>query len=230
MLKVTLSPALGWIRRTLVLLAVFGGSAQAAVYTGVWDPPYGSPFTGLGWRGTADYFVPDSCIPTGTSDVSNSGACGNEAVVTSAQVELYNIASPSTTISTLIFNASTMIIGTLRYVAGELSQLTTANSNFLNPTEDLSAFGVGSNTEFSLFFTLTGPRLQWRDCGRITFAAAATTDCTGGLNDDVNFRPEFTITRVPEPGTLALAVLAMLALVPVMRRRMRLAPLPAASA
>lgn len=218
------SPAMGWIRRLALLLAVFSGSANAAVYTGVWDPTYGNPFTNLGWRGTAEYFVPDTCVPGGTIDISNSIDCSNAAIVTQAQVEFYDInASGQPTISTLVFNPASLIIGTLSYVAGELTQLTTTGSNYVSPVEDLSAFGVNSNTEFSLFFTLDGPRLAWQQCYDEYFTYAAYCECASGVNDATQFPATFTITRVPEPGTLALACLALLALSP---RRVRAALLP----
>ena len=219
------SPLSSWLRRATLLLAVFTGSANAAVYTGVWDPAYGAPFANLGWRGTAEYFVPDTCVPAGTIDISNSYDCSNAAIVTQAQVEFYDInAGGQPTLSTLVFNPASMIIGTLSYVAGELTQLTTTGSNFLAPDADLSAFGVSWNTEFSLFFTLDGPRLAWQECYdyeyRTTSSSYNDCECPGGVNDAAQFPATFTITRVPEPGTLALACLALVALAP---RRLRAA-------
>ena len=34
------------------------GSAQAAIYTGNWDPAFGSFFPDLGWKATATFDVP----------------------------------------------------------------------------------------------------------------------------------------------------------------------------
>lgn len=185
-------------------LGLATGSAQAAVYTGVWDPNFGAPFTNLGWRGSAAFFVPDACEPAGTADIDNL-ACGGAAVVTDADVELYDVnAAGQATLATLDFNESTLIISTLRYIGGELAQLATTSSNVMVPAADLTAFGVAPAVGFSLDFTLSGPRLGWVLC-------AEPTECRTGFNDGVNFPPRFSITRVPEPGSLWLGSLAVLA-------------------
>lgn len=211
----TFKSALGWVRHLAVMAAALAGTAHAAVYSGVWDPAYGSPFTGLGWRGTATYFVPDSCEPGGTAIIYNSPTCSGNAAVTSAQVVLYDdTMAGDPPVATLNFTPSSMVIGTMSFVSGDLKQLTTGVSNYINPTEDLSAFGVGSGVEFALFFdmnedpALSGPRLLWRDCTCLVAATAYYDNdgprCVGGINDAAQFPPQFEITRVPEPGTLAL--------------------------
>lgn len=212
--------ALRWLCQSLLVAAVFAGPAQAAVYTGVWDPTYGPPFSNLGWRGTADYFVPDSCVPTGTVDLNNATACGGGAIITAAQVQFYDITDTGqATISTLVFNPASMLVSTLRFVSGELTQLTTSTSNLMHPA-GLSGFGVTAATSFGLDFTLTGPRLSWwKDCSKCESEEERRL-CLGGYNDATNFAPAFVITRVPEPGTLALACLALLALAPRRLRRL----------
>ena len=54
----------------LGVAATFGGtgSAQAAIYTGNWDPAYGGIFPGLGWSATAHFDVPGSCLALGNTN------------------------------------------------------------------------------------------------------------------------------------------------------------------
>ncbi len=200
------------LRHGLPALALFAASAQAAVYTGIWDPAFGAPFINLGWRGNVSYFVPDACVPVGTLDVNNTPDCAGAAAVTSAAVEFYDVnAGGQPTLDTLVFNPALMTVGTLRFVAGELTELTSSDSNLVSPTANLSAFGVSAIDTFFLRFTLTGPRLGWSHCTQ-------DYSCTGGLNDE-KIPLTFKITRaLPEPTTLLLSGLALSALLSARRR------------
>ncbi len=212
--------AMSWIGRMAAAASVvlsLAQPAQAAYYTGVWDPNFGSPFTNLGWRGSAEFYVPDFCKATGTADVSNPLACDGLAEFQSATVQFYDVTDPGLdTIISIGFDPLSLDIGTLRFVDGALTQLTTTLSNFVLPDADLTKFGVSRDTEFSLQFTLEGPRLAWGSCN-------VDTGCeVSGFNDSVNFPPTFVITEisVPEPGTPVLAAVALLMLA-VLRLRAR---------
>jgi hypothetical protein len=207
------SPVRFWASAMACALSLVTGAAQAAVYTGVWDPVYGAPFTNLGWRGTATFAVPDGCEPSGTADISNGLDCGGAASLTSAAVEFYDASSTGqATLDTLTFNPASMLIGTLRYVSGNLDQLTTSTSSAVYASANLSAFGVAPTVGFLLHFDLGGPRLAWLDCSN------QQIECLRGTN---SVTPQFSITRVPvsvpEPGSLWLAGLAVVAWVAVRR-------------
>lgn len=223
-----------WLRGMTLVLAVCAGSAQAAVFSGVWDPKFGAPFVtdspfdahnNLGWRGTATWDIPDACLPGGTATINNAVDCDGAAIVTSAQVELYNfdLGLNPPAVATLNFNPASMSISDMRFVGGNLAHLTTSPSNFVNPPENLWLFGVAYDVEFSLFFTNSvegfadGPHLRWRQCHSYTYSHHDNREayCRTGVSNpdnDPDLVPKLEITRVPEPSSLALALVGALAL------------------
>ena len=148
---------------TVVLgLTSFGG-AHAAVYQGSWDPPYGSPFATLSWRGDITVFVPQSCVLfSGLRD--NATDCSGTATMQMATVEL-NDTAVAPFYNTLTFNPASMSIQTLLFSGGLLAGLETTMSNWVNDS-------VLEGVDFALQLTLDGtvheegsdgPKLFWRD-------------------------------------------------------------------
>ena len=190
--------------------------ARAAVYSGIWDPTYGDPYTNLGWRGTATFFVPDACKPGGTVDVNNSASCGGLAAVNAATEEFYDTTDePQATLATLTFTPSTLAIDTLRFVNGALTELVTSLSDFVL-TPALTNFGVPTDTFWALQFTLDGPQL-----GHGTCAVTAPICSVAGFNDATQFPVDFRITEIPEPATPWLVGAAIAALAALRRRHRR---------
>ena len=68
--------------------------SNAAVFRGSWDPSFGTPYPDLGYRGFADFFVPDECLagdPISGSWISDGDTCsGGGMSLLAATVELFN--------------------------------------------------------------------------------------------------------------------------------------------
>lgn len=77
-------------------------TSNAAVFRGSWDPSFGEPYPDLGYRGFADFFVPDECLD-GTGWFAD-GSCGDMSLL-AATVELYDatLGPSAPTIDTVVF-------------------------------------------------------------------------------------------------------------------------------
>jgi hypothetical protein len=213
------------VRRVLVstlvsLAAALGaaGSANAAVYAGDWDPDFGGDFAGLGWKGEAMFFIPDSCLAL-SGLISNGNACSNGGMqVLSAQVTFYDFANPSTIYETLTFTPlANTVLGMYVDASHQLSGL---NTNFLGPV--LSAAGPAAGNYFDLVFQKAKVALYYTpdttyNPGTCASGPLAIEGC--GVSANI---PTMTITPVPEPSTYAL-LLAGLGAVGWLAKRRRAA-------
>lgn len=212
MLQRSHSP-LGWLRGALVAVAAACTwcTANAAAYTAVWDPAYGAGVPGMGWAGRAEFDIPDTCIPGSGSgyqivlDTVLSPSCGNQARVTSAEVDLYRL-SDNSPLSTLNFTSSWLFLNVLalQFDDGALEQAVTTPSQLESAGFADVGMGVSAGTYFQLLFTLDGPRLLEWYCRGYSCSKQS-------INDNENFRPDFRVSRVPEPATLALVGIALAA-------------------
>lgn len=192
------------------------GPAHATYVVGDWDPPYGLPFTNLGWRGTSTSNIPAACLALGNvgTVVNNGVACPLMSVV-SAQVEFFDLSDINqTTVDTLDFSLAVAVQSIfLDTVTGALGGLDLVSLAPVLSTTPLAITGslqaYFSLEQVTLFSGTTRARLYW------------STNPGGvgvmGVNDEELFPAEVDVHVVPEPASLALALAALAALAAVRR-------------
>lgn len=119
--------------------------AQAAFYSGEWDPLYGLPFVGsgsigydLGWRGEVQVFVPDACAnASGIRNYGLASSCAQGSYIQSATVDLYD-ATTSEAKGTLSFSTAAMSVLALHFNGSQLLSLATLPSSWEQATLSLS--------------------------------------------------------------------------------------------
>lgn len=216
-----------WINRARSLLstallgaaAMFGsaGPAQAALYTGNWDPAYGSIFPNMGWQASALFNVPDACLALGNgSNLPISGSCAGFSVL-SAEVDLYNVASPSTILQSFNLNTNVIVNG-IDIAGGQLSGIDTGFFDYFVPS--LSIAGGGSYS-FSLI-------LYGGDQAQLIYAnpAATSPGCAflpvnGAMCGVSATAATGVFAPIPEPETYALMLAGLGAIAFAARRRRR---------
>lgn len=219
---------------TMALTLMIGSvaPAHAVLYSGSWDPTFGSAYPDLGFSVEVTVFVPTACDHTsGSFIVGNFGSgaptslnCAGQADVQSAEVTLYQLSNPSNT-KLLDFSGLLTLLG-LQFAGGDLTGiLATPSSTWLSS----SPFGPSNGDSFNLGFGfLQGPILVGRHlvCDDDDFHSWSDSECNFKyfVNDFTQFPPILEgghFDRVPEPDSAALAAAALLALSWIAARRGR---------
>lgn len=201
-----------WAAVGAAAAALFGTAAPAgaAVVVASFDPAVGPAIPGVGFRGTAQFFIDDACLSL-SGFVSNNDTCSNGTMsVTTANVDFYDLANINNVLASLTFPGSSFAVNAAEITEGEVSGFDTT---FANPALllELNDFIGTVAMRFSLG---DGPNFPG---GVDLLLCPRGFDCVVS-NRAVNVTFT-TTTSVPEPGTLALLGLAALAAVGAGRRR-----------
>lgn len=194
-----------------------GGSAQAALYTGNYDPAYGGVFPHLGWQASALFDVPESCLAIGTgNNIPISGPCAGVDVL-SAEVSFYNVADPSVILNSYVLDPNVIVNG-INLAGGDLAGIDTGFFDFF-----VSELLIAGSGEYGFSLILFGG-----DRAQLIFSNPAPTSpgCAflpvPGASCGISANAATGVfMKVPEPGTLALMLAGLGSIGFVTRRRRR---------
>ena len=196
------------------------GSAQAALYSGTYDPAYGGIFPELGWQASALFDVPDSCLAIGTgNNIPISGLCAGFDVL-SAEVSFYNIADPGTILNSYALDPNVIVNG-INLAGGDLAGIDTGFFDFF-----VSQLPIAGSGQYSFSLILFGGNLAQliyanppQTSPGCAFLPVPGASCGISANAATGvFAP---VSEVSEPATLALMLASLGAIGLVGRRRRR---------
>ena len=214
-------------------------TSNAAVFRGVWDPSFGgTTLSNLGWRGFADFLVPDPCLANPNVWVADDpGTCDMSMLAASVELFDASIGPTAPTIDTVDFTPTATetdpVLGVFIAFDSQSGQkeVTGVDTTIFGPrTGDASPIYFGNLWIQFVSGHMPPPIL--------TFASSLTDPasnvflyaCNPVENEEaVCESPQQTSTpanvtfqRIPEPATLTLLA-AGLALGALVRRRARAA-------
>ena len=207
-------------RAVLSIAATLGlaSSANAAVYSGSWDPAYGGIFSSLGWKASATFDVPDACLGQSDGSYTISGSCAGFTLL-SAELDFYNNSldsNPDTSpvVESFLLGTGVQIYG-LDIAGGQLSGVST---NFFSSVVPGASASIAGGGLYAFSFVLDGATAQL-----LYTKVGASTVCrteTAGVCGYSATAPMGTFTpAIPEPETYALMLAGLAALGFVARRR-----------
>lgn len=199
------------------------GAAQAATYTGTWDPLFSPPFSNLWWRGSAT-FDTGPCVADGLH--ANTGPCAGMSV-SNVVIEFAN-SFGGPTLQTLDFQAAFGAYTPLQITGMQISGGTLVGvytdyyqTGIQGAITESQLSGPAQQPFFSTAFIGGQVHLGYKREAAYSFSCiwqsspfVRTGDC-GSQPADIKF------TLVPEPSTYALMAIGVAALVGVRRRAQR---------
>jgi MYXO-CTERM domain-containing protein len=201
--------------------------ASAAVI-GSFDPAFGPGIPNLGFRGTITLQVSSGCFAAGPGFVVNDGsACS--VTVDAAQINFYNstLNTPNNFLTTInlpgSFFSPTFVSDIFLDATDQFAGLDSNFSDiFAVSVTDNSAAAIADSATISysgnmLLFFSTGSGIDPAFLVNCPNSDGPGTGC--GQTQQVSNPADITFTTVPEPDSVALAVLGMGALIASRRRR-----------
>lgn len=226
-----------WLNRLIkaltgvALCAGLLAPASAVIVTTSYDPPFGAgPLEGYGWNATINYELPAECFASSGPKVRVGGFvlfCGDDVLqadfkVLSAQVGIYAMANPNFLLDVLTFNpASLPLLAVVVQPPDALVEVYAwTPSNIVRGNQSFD-----DDIQFRLKLFGEAAEVQYRECAvgvsnsncptwRTTEPSVVTNYtryAEGTAFSDVFAQTELRlgVQAVPEPGTLALALLAL---------------------
>jgi hypothetical protein len=201
-------------------------TADAAVYKGKWDPPFGSPLLDLGWSGEAEFEIKSACLDNVSDDgwVSNSGSCAGLVTINSATVTLYDLVAgqngPADDV-TLSYGASQSPVTLRMYVdvEGGKKMVTAVEGSYFAPLVTTASFAkLATATEAQYFLSFNGnvsnspggaytPDKAYSFLKSCNFSGQQYLGCSN--NDSGQYPAVMTIVPEPQGYLLGLASLAV---------------------
>lgn len=196
------------IAATLVVSA----PAQGAIFTGAWDPAFGPAFPDLGWRGEAQFFIPDACLAL-SGLILNTDPCSVSSMqILSAEVEFYRVSDPSNPAfqETLNFNVPSGDVTAMQVVANQLAGVFGSLGYTRSSTLPLAGAPL---TDFLLFFE--------GDVAQLAFFSLGEGQPPSGLSSQapITFSRLNGPIPVSEPASLALVLVGLGATAALRRRQ-----------
>jgi hypothetical protein len=182
---------------------------QAAVFKGAWDPDFGPAFPDLGWRGEAQFFIPDACLALSGLILNTNPCSASSMQILSAEVDFYRVSDPSNPAfqETLNFNVPSNDVTAMQVIANQLAGVFGSLGYTRSSTLPLAGAPF---TDFLLFFE--------GDVAQLAFVSSGEGQTSG-----FSSQAPITFTRVngpipvSEPESLALMLLGLGAIVVIRR-------------